>query len=93
MLVLSRQRNQAIMIGDDIEITVEDIRNNKVRLGIAAPRSTRVHRKEVWEQIRRECQEHGTGTKKAVCVVCGKGLDDPLASGKLCAICTHQRRY
>ncbi len=54
MLVLSRQRDQTIMIGDDIEITVVDIRGDKVRLGINAPSIIPVHRKEVYEAIKRE---------------------------------------
>lgn len=54
MLVLSRQRDETIMIGDDIEITVVDIRGDKVRLGITAPPSVPVHRKEVYEAIKRE---------------------------------------
>jgi carbon storage regulator len=54
MLVLSRQRDETIMIGDDIEITVVDIRGDKVRLGITAPSSVPVHRKEVYEAIKRE---------------------------------------
>ncbi len=54
MLVLSRQRDETIMIGDEIEITVVDIRGDKVRLGINAPRTVHVHRKEVYEAIRRE---------------------------------------
>lgn len=54
MLVLSRQRDETIMIGDDIEITVVDIRGDKVRLGITAPTSIPVHRKEVYEAIQRE---------------------------------------
>lgn len=54
MLVLSRQRDQTIMIGDDIEITVVDIRGDKVRLGINAPTDIPVHRKEVYEAIKRE---------------------------------------
>ncbi len=54
MLVLSRQRDEAIMIGDAIEITVVDIRGDKVRLGIAAPRQVQVHRKEVFDAIRKE---------------------------------------
>ncbi|HEX7011058.1 MAG TPA: carbon storage regulator CsrA [Phycisphaeraceae bacterium] len=54
MLVLSRQRDETIMIGDDIEITVVDIRSDKVRLGITAPRQVQVHRKEVYEAIQRE---------------------------------------
>lgn len=54
MLVLSRQRDETIMIGDDIEITVVDIRGDKVRLGITAPTTIPVHRKEVYEAIQRE---------------------------------------
>lgn len=54
MLVLSRQRDETIMIGDQIEITIVDIRGDKVRLGIAAPRDVQVHRKEVHEAIRQE---------------------------------------
>ena len=54
MLVLSRQRDQTIMIGDDIEITIVDIRGEKVRLGINAPPHIPVHRKEVYEAIKRE---------------------------------------
>jgi carbon storage regulator len=54
MLVLSRQRDETIMIGDDIEVTVVDIRGDKVRLGINAPREVSVHRKEVYDAIRRE---------------------------------------
>jgi cytosine deaminase len=56
MLVLSRLRDQTIMIGDDIEITIVDIRGEKVRLGITAPRTISVHRKEVYDAIRRENQ-------------------------------------
>ena len=54
MLVLSRQRDETIMIGDDIEVTVVDIRGDKVRLGITAPKEISVHRKEVYDAIRRE---------------------------------------
>lgn len=57
MLVLSRQRDETIMIGDDIEVTVVDIRGDKVRLGINAPKEISVHRKEVYEAIRRENRE------------------------------------
>ncbi len=64
MLVLSRQRDQKIMIGDDIEITVVDIRGDKVRLGITAPRSIPVHRQEVYEAIQRENQA-ATGMRPA----------------------------
>jgi len=54
MLVLSRQRDETIMIGDNVEITIVDIRGDKVRLGINAPRTVQVHRKEVYEAIQRE---------------------------------------
>lgn len=54
MLVLSRQRDETIMIGDDIEITVVDIRGDKVRLGITAPTRIAVHRKEVYDAIKAE---------------------------------------
>ncbi len=54
MLVLSRQRDQSIMIGDDIEITIVDVRGDKVRIGINAPKEVAVHRKEVYEAIQRE---------------------------------------
>ena len=57
MLVLSRQRDETIMIGDDIEITIVDIRGDKVRLGISAPSSVPVHRKEVYDAIKRENQQ------------------------------------
>ena len=54
MLVLSRQRDESIMIGDDVEIIIVDIRGDKVRLGITAPTSIPVHRKEIYETIKRE---------------------------------------
>ena len=54
MLVLSRQRDETIVIGEDIEVTVVDIRGDKVRLGISAPKHVTVHRKEVFEAIKRE---------------------------------------
>ena len=54
MLVLSRHRDESIIIGDDIIITVVDIRGDKVRLGIAAPIEISVHRQEVYEAIQRE---------------------------------------
>ena len=54
MLVLSRQRDEIIMIGDDVEITIVDIRGDKVRIGITAPTHIPVHRKEVYEAIQRE---------------------------------------
>ena len=54
MLVLSRQRDESIMIGDNVQVTVVDIRGDKVRLGIVAPPEIPVHRKEVYDAIQRE---------------------------------------
>ena len=54
MLVLSRHRDESIMIGDDIVITIVDIRGDKVRLGIDAPTDIPVHRQEVYDAIQRE---------------------------------------
>ncbi len=54
MLVLSRQLDETIMIGDAVEITIVDIRGDKVRLGINAPAQVAVHRKEVYEAIKAE---------------------------------------
>ena len=54
MLVLSRQRDESIIIGDNVQITVVDIRGDKVRLGIIAPTEIPVHRKEVYDAIQRE---------------------------------------
>jgi carbon storage regulator len=57
MLVLSRQRDESIMIGDDIEITIVDIRGGKVRIGINAPKSVSVHRKEIYLAIQKEKEQ------------------------------------
>ncbi len=57
MLVLSWQKDESIIIGDDVEITIVDVRGDKVRLGINAPRSISVHRKEVYEAIQREKEQ------------------------------------
>ncbi len=57
MLVLSRHRDESIMIGDNVMITIVDIRGDKVRLGIEAPQEIPVHRQEVYEAIKRENQK------------------------------------
>lgn len=57
MLVLSRERDETIMIGDDIELTIVDIRGDKVRIGIKAPTHIAVHRKEVYDAIKRENEQ------------------------------------
>ena len=67
MLVLSRQKDESIMIGDDVEITIVDVRGDKVRLGINAPRNIAVHRKEIYLAIQKEKEEneqtHPAGNK------------------------------
>jgi carbon storage regulator len=84
MLVLSRQRDETIMIGDDIEVTVVDIRGDKVRLGITAPKEVAVHRKEVYEAIKRENRaaaqvkpEDLTGIGKVTAPAINKPSTDP----------------
>ena len=54
MLVLSRHKNEQVIIGNDIVVTVVDIRGDKVRLGFDAPKEITVHRKEVYDAIKKE---------------------------------------
>lgn len=56
MLVLSRQRDESIVINDNVVVTIVDIRGDKVRLGIEAPHEVPVHRREVYDAIQRENQ-------------------------------------
>jgi carbon storage regulator len=64
MLVLSRHRDESIMIGDNIVITIVDIRGDKVRLGIQAPTNVPVHREEIYEAIKREASAAVTEAAK-----------------------------
>ena len=57
MLVLSRLRDESIIIGDNVVVTVVDVRGDKVKLGIDAPKEISVHRQEVYDAIRRENQQ------------------------------------
>ena len=54
MLVLSREKDQRIMIGDDVVLTIVDIRGDKVRLGIEAPKEITVHRQEIYDRIKNQ---------------------------------------
>jgi carbon storage regulator len=70
MLVLSRKKNESIVINNDITITVVEIRGDKVRLGIVAPKDVPVHRQEVYDAI------HGTnGSAAPAPVVVNKNVD------------------
>jgi carbon storage regulator len=62
MLVLSRKKSQTIVVGDDIRITIVELRGDKVRVGIDAPRGVTVHREEVYDAIQQEAEERLTLT-------------------------------
>jgi carbon storage regulator len=66
MLVLSRYRDESIFIGDDIKVTVVDIRGDRVRIGIQAPPNVTVHRQEVYEAIANN-QERGEKPVRSEC--------------------------
>jgi carbon storage regulator len=56
MLVLTRKLNESIMVGDDVKITIVDVKGDQVKLGITAPRQIAVHREEVYREIQKENQ-------------------------------------
>lgn len=62
MLVLSRKKNESIVINDDITIVVVEIRGDKVRLGVEAPKEVPVHRREVYDAIKRVDSAPSEGT-------------------------------
>jgi len=66
MLVLSRTQDESIIIGDDVEVMIVDVRDGKVRLGINAPKEISVHRKEVYESIQREKIEREQRIKEEI---------------------------
>ena len=65
MLVLSRKKNESIVINNDITIVVVEIRGDKVRLGVEAPKEVPVHRREVYDAIHRNDLAADGGEKKA----------------------------
>ncbi len=68
MLVLSRKKNESIVINNDITVTVVEIRGDKVRLGIVAPKEVPVHRQEVYDAIHGTDKGHGEATTATVVV-------------------------
>ena len=77
MLVLSRQRDESIIIGDDVQVTIVDIRGDKVRLGIIAPTEIPVHRKEVYDAIQRENRKAAGVTTEDVPAVAQQPRNGP----------------
>jgi carbon storage regulator len=65
MLVLSRKPNESIIIGDNVEVKVVEVRGEQVKLGITAPRDIPVHRKEIYEAIQKQNKNSATQTKQA----------------------------
>ena len=55
MLILTRRVGEALMIGDDISVTVLATKGNQVRLGVSAPKNVSVHREEIYQRIQTEC--------------------------------------
>jgi carbon storage regulator len=66
MLVLSRKKNESIVINNDITVTVVEIRGDKVRLGIVAPKEVPVHRQEVYDAIHGKNHAEPTSTTVVV---------------------------
>lgn len=59
MLILTRRVGESVMVGDDVTITVLDVKGNQVRIGVNAPKDVAVHREEIYERIRQEKEQGG----------------------------------
>ena len=66
MLVLSRKKNESIIIGDNIEVVIVDVKGEQVKVGIKAPRNVTVHRAEVYEEIQRENEKAAKASKEKI---------------------------
>ena len=78
MLVLARQKDQSIVIGDDVVITIVDIRGDKVRLGINAPREVSVHRKEIYDLVREKASQPAPAPDEATIGFMRAAIDEAL---------------
>lgn len=85
MLVLSRKRSERILIGENIVVTVVEIRGEKVRLGVSAPPDIPIHREEVQDAIDREIAGGGSDAGKDSTGVSGDGDHPPTAGGEFSA--------
>ena len=64
MLILSRRKDETFVIGDDIEVTVLEIKGSTIKLGIIAPKNVEVHRAEIYERIKQaDCDQDGSVNK------------------------------
>lgn len=84
MLCLTRRKNEAIIIGDDITVTVVQIEPGRVRIGIEAPKDVPINRKEIWDIIQREKAESAGRCANSHCG------EQATAGGTLCADCQHE---
>ena len=89
MLVLSRHVDESLIIGNDIEIVVVEIRGDRVRLGVNAPREVPVHRREVYDAIQRDRDDNSLDTlvPTACCECGGSGKLDYGSGETSCPIC------